>query len=260
MLLDGTLTGPPHAPRWVQLDCAVNARDLGGIPVAGGRRVRTGRLFRSDHLDDCSTRDLAVLRDALGIRTVIDLRHHPRERVDPNRPLPFGTDVDVFNIPMVRDLETFGSALAAPGNKGLSAFYVEMTRLDRRQIVEAVRTLALHCQAPVWLHCTSGKDRTGTVIALVLSLLGASTNDIVADYACTIVDRDAAAAHMKRQGWRPKGFTSAHMRADAVSMQNFLDWFGAEHGTAAEWLVRNGLEPQHLTTLRSELLETDPAA
>src|ERR1700759_2354943 len=63
------------APRWIDLEGAVNARDLGGLPLADGSgAVAAGRLLRSDNLQDLTPRDVATLVDDHGLRAVVDLR------------------------------------------------------------------------------------------------------------------------------------------------------------------------------------------
>src|SRR4051812_50183640 len=60
--------------RWVDLDGAVNARDLGGLEVAGGGRTAPGVLLRSDNLQGLTADDVDRLLDEHGVRVVIDLR------------------------------------------------------------------------------------------------------------------------------------------------------------------------------------------
>ena len=38
--------------RWIELDGAVNVRDLGGLPSEDGRRVAEHTLLRGDNLQD----------------------------------------------------------------------------------------------------------------------------------------------------------------------------------------------------------------
>ena len=44
---------------WIELDGAVNVRDLGGLPTAGGGLTVGGRLLRADNLQDLSPADVA---------------------------------------------------------------------------------------------------------------------------------------------------------------------------------------------------------
>ena len=59
---------------WVDLEGAVNVRDLGGLPVEGGGVTAPGVLVRSDNLQGLTERDIARLVDELGVRVVVDLR------------------------------------------------------------------------------------------------------------------------------------------------------------------------------------------
>jgi protein-tyrosine phosphatase len=60
----------PHA---VPLEGASNLRDLGGLPVADGRRVKRGILYRSATLAALTPQDVATIA-GLRLRTVCDLR------------------------------------------------------------------------------------------------------------------------------------------------------------------------------------------
>lgn len=59
----------------IDLDGTVNARDVGGLPLADGEgKVRDGVLLRSDNLQALSAADLRRLVDDLHVRRVVDLR------------------------------------------------------------------------------------------------------------------------------------------------------------------------------------------
>ena len=60
--------------RWIELDGLVNMRDLGGLPTRDGGRTASGRLIRSDNLQDLTDADVARLVDELGVSDIIDLR------------------------------------------------------------------------------------------------------------------------------------------------------------------------------------------
>lgn len=53
----------------------------------------------------------------------------------------------------------------------------------------AFRTILLHIRdhpsQPLVIHCSAGKDRTGIIVALILSLAGASDETIADEYALT---------------------------------------------------------------------------
>ncbi|MEO6413895.1 MAG: tyrosine-protein phosphatase, partial [Pedococcus sp.] len=45
-------------PLWIELDGVVNMRDVGGLPTTDGGQVATGRLLRSDNLQDLTEADI----------------------------------------------------------------------------------------------------------------------------------------------------------------------------------------------------------
>ena len=82
----------------LQFEKLNNTRDLGGMPTHDGRRIRNGLLYRSGHLYAASPKDLAVLRERVGL--VVDFRSvsERTEKPDPD----FGQmylHLPVFDIP-----------------------------------------------------------------------------------------------------------------------------------------------------------------
>ncbi|CNE39651.1 Tyrosine-protein phosphatase precursor [Mycobacterium tuberculosis] len=57
------------------------------------------------------------------------------------------------------------------------------------ELRRTLEVIATSTRATVF-HCKSGKDRTGIVAALVLSLLGVAGGDIIADFALTELATD----------------------------------------------------------------------
>ena len=72
---------------WVDLDGVVNMRDVGGLPTADGRSVRTGRLLRSDNLQDLTERDIRRLIDDYGVTDIVDLRSNVEYHAEGPGPL-----------------------------------------------------------------------------------------------------------------------------------------------------------------------------
>ncbi len=153
--------------RLIALQGAVNFRDLGGYAAADGMRTRWRTLFRADGLGELTETDLSVLR-ALGIRTVIDLRSESeleRSRFDVDaHPVAF------HHFPFIDELPDAQEFDRRPGLLGSQ--YQEMVRDAGGQILAALEVLAAPDALPAVFHCTAGKDRTGVLSAIVLSLLG----------------------------------------------------------------------------------------
>lgn len=170
-----------------------NFRDFGGYAGAGGRRMATGRFFRSAHHAHASDDDLANLA-ALGIATVVDLRR-PEERTRmPSRRWP---DFAAAVIENHDDDEGAGKEswhgfmaewdLSAEGMRDYHLRYYERApTLPRLHDLYGryLRHLATS-DGPVVVHCAAGKDRTGIICALTHTLAGVHRDDIIADFLMT---------------------------------------------------------------------------
>src|SRR5262249_10500544 len=149
-----------------------NFRDLGGYTGLDGATVRWQRLYRSDDLSRVSGADQDKFC-ALGVRTVVDLRR-PAE-IDNIGRIP---DVDGFTYHHVHLACPSWPAAQFADTPERAAYvterYLEMAELATAGIGDALRLIADADRAPLVFHCIAGKDRTGVVAALTLSLLGVS--------------------------------------------------------------------------------------
>jgi protein-tyrosine phosphatase len=164
--------------RIIQLEGAVNFRDLGGYATTDGRRTRWRVLFRADGLGGLTEADLGTLRQ-LRIRTVIDLR--TGHELEQSRFDVGAHPAEFHHFPFIKALANAEDFQRAPGFLG--AQYQRMLEDAAPQIVGALTALAAPEARPAVFHCTAGKDRTGLLSALVLSLLGVPEDTVVADYA-----------------------------------------------------------------------------
>lgn len=153
----------------------LNARDLGGMPTADGATIRSRALVRTDGHEHLTDVGIAAVRD-YGVTRIIDLR---RERECEKWASPFAGTPLYLNIP-VQD-----PADPDDDEDDLGTIYRRM--LDRRPelFAEAVAAIADAPPGPVIVHCAGGKDRTGMVVALALSLADVDQATIAADYALT---------------------------------------------------------------------------
>ena len=184
----------PRKERNVEFERLHNFRDLGGYRGADGRRVRWARLYRSDSLGKLSGRD-AERFAALGVRTVIDLRY-PWE-IEAGGRVPSGPGLAYFNFCVEhRPWDQASLSHELDPVRFVADRYAEVASDGAEEIRQALQIIAAG-DAPVVIHCASGKDRTGLVAALVLGLLGVADDDIAADYALTEL-----ATERLRADWR----------------------------------------------------------
>ena len=176
--------------RVLKLDGVHNFRDYGLYVGAGGAKIKPGLLWRSAQHGDASDQDLADMQ-ALGIKTVIDLRGPSEREAKPCRRHPdFSADV------LAHDDETAGLALhteAADGVITAAEARAAMVRLYegipfRENLVFMLRRyfeVLRRADGPSLVHCVAGKDRTGFAVALAQHTLGVSQDNIIADYVLT---------------------------------------------------------------------------
>jgi protein-tyrosine phosphatase len=183
--------------RHFNLAGASNFRDLGGYPGKDGRAVRWRQIFRSNHLGHLTEADVDVLR-GLGLKSAFDLRG-TEERAAAICALE---QIAVHSLPIEPTVVAALRALIAEGTPLSSAAAAEIMRDSYRNYVvhntPRFRALFAHLledRAPLVIHCTAGKDRTGFACALVLHALGVPDNVIAEDYLLTnsFYRRDPAA-------------------------------------------------------------------
>ena len=173
--------------RHLNLSGASNFRDLGGYPGKDGRLVRWRQIFRSNHLGHLTHSDTAVLRE-LGVRSAFDFRGVD-ERSLASCAIP---DIEVHSLPIEPTVVTALSEHLASGSPPSAETALEIMRDCYRSFVrrstgsfQALFAHLLQDRAPLVIHCTAGKDRTGFACALILHALGVAEDVILEDYLLT---------------------------------------------------------------------------
>jgi len=241
--------------RLIVLDGPRNFRDIGGYPTDDGQRTRWGRLYRSDALWGSTPNDIKRLRQ-LGVITVVDLRSS-RERDHRPCPLP-AICIDLM------DRQTLDPAvLSAVDTHGmLRAVYVDMLEQSSRQLGQVVSLLATPEHLPAVVHCAIGKDRTGLVMALVLTVLGVRRDVILDDYAASATHRpmdtkDATFAELLKLGL-PAAAAVGVFDAPPDVMAEVLTNLTDKHGSIEGYLLDSCMvDAATFDALRSNLLEPD---
>ncbi len=242
--------------RFITLVGAHNFRDLGGLPTTDGQHTRDGVMFRSDALHHLTREDTDHI-GALGIRTIVDLRSVAEvERT--GRGLLAESDIGWVHAPLTH-ADPDGNYVLPPALAAgdLGAHYVESLGQRTAMLASIIEHLSTAANLPVVFHCTAGKDRTGVVAALVLSLVGVERHAIIDDYALTddrmspIMERLRASGDFLDHGETiPPGVA----RADAASMVTFLQALQREYGSAEAWAHQAGITDDTLSSLRALLL------
>lgn len=154
------------AARTVRLYSHRNLRSLDGLPARGGV-VRAGAIYRSARLTHLSATDVSTIND-LHLHTLIDVRNWLETVYE-------GGDSGAVThavaerlwLPMHGTIHYVSMLRAANGHDSIHRFFA---------------TLADRQAYPVLYHCAFGRDRTGTLTALLLELLGTPRSVIMDDY------------------------------------------------------------------------------
>ena len=257
----------------IPLQGAENVRDLGGYAVVGGGTTQWRRVLRGDGLHALTPDDLRSLHD-LGVRSVIDLRG-PAELA--RQPSPYATrastaaslsdgtaanpsaspsdGISYANVPLFEKLSPIDMAVS-DGSYTLLGRYLEAIDQCGTRIAEVLTRIAVAEPGVVLFHCTVGKDRTGLIAGLLLSLVGVAPDTVVEDYALT--ERIAGpllagfrAAALERG--LPPAQVDELLSSPPAAMAGVLAHIDARCGGVAAYLTANGVDATVQERLKERL-------
>jgi protein-tyrosine phosphatase len=180
------------AMAWIELEGAVNVRDLGDLPTEDGQKTARARLLRADNLQDLSAADVTKLVRDIGVTTVVDLRSTNELEAEGPAPLDAVAGVRHARHPVLPEVgantDVIADALLARDRLDKSRYpqdpvcghYLGYLEDRPDQVVGALRSIA-HAGGAAVIHCAAGKDRTGVVVALALTVAGVPAPAVVAD-------------------------------------------------------------------------------
>lgn len=259
---------------WIDLEGAVNVRDVGGLPTVDGRVTRSGVLLRADNLQGLTPVDVARLTAELGVRTVLDLRTTGELHLEGAGPLR-ATDVVHHHVSLIPELagepdeaEVDRAVPHRPDRAGktptdMTGYYVGYVEDVPHNLARALRLLADPATGPALVHCAAGKDRTGVVVALALSLAGVRRDAVVADYVRSAERIDGVLARLqtsKTYGPSLADTTADLIRPVAGSMERFLDHVDREYGGPHGLALAIGVDEETAARLVTRLVGTSPRA
>lgn len=230
---------PAGGDRAVHVPGVFNVRDFGSLPISGGAAVRRGLLFRSAQLSDIEPAGTAILAE-LGLRTVVDLRTRTERDYRPDQLA--GTGAVLRAIPL---LDMPFSEI--PDSQ--ADLYAYMTDSCTRETAAVVTALAAPGALPGLIHCAVGKDRTGFLTGVILSLLGVPVEEIVEDFLLS----NAALGLAPELEDQPR--QAAGTVVGAGLLVDALDRIRKQHGSIEEYLRAGGVTDLDIESLRAALIE-----
>ena len=177
-------------------------RDLGGLRARDGRRIRAGVLFRSGAIAPVASGEGALLH-AAGLKLVCDLRGEAERRAHAisSWPAPAPRTV-LLGLDALEEGTALCSAALVRNPCAQTARALMMRTYELLPHACAPRLGALiealaGGEVPALIHCTAGKDRTGFVVAALLSALQVPREAILADYLQSARADRVAVAHAR---------------------------------------------------------------
>ena len=243
--------------RRLPLEGLENVRDLGGYAVPGGM-TSYGVFLRSEVPSALTNSDIAFLRD-YGIKTVIDVRGASEVELKPDL-LRYEDFVEYIHLPMADRIAAQGSGVLRmrPMDEDFSwgIHYISMCENQKawvKSVIEAISS----AKGGLLFHCTTGKDRTGIISALLLGTCGVDAMDIAADYCVSEIYLQVfyesmanfIPVEMRESNYRPAFFST-----DYRNMSVLLEHFNTKYGGIPGYLESCGSDKNTLNIISEKLV------
>ncbi|KAI1084995.1 protein-tyrosine phosphatase-like protein [Whalleya microplaca] len=229
-----------YSPPFIYVDGTFNTRDLGLVP---GSPMRAGFAIRSGALSRLTDNGKAVLEGKLGIKRVFDLRS-PEERTHEPDPVLEGVENTWIQSARPDSTPELPAFVEGGGEGGYREMYLEVIDVYQpswKAILEHIRDRPAD---PFLVHCTAGRDRTGVLAGLLLTLAGASQETIVLDYLLSRIGTEPVrlmllqfamhGSHAESQE-QPGFYNLCSLRASCWN--HFLDSVQKEYGGFEQFVI-----------------------
>jgi protein tyrosine/serine phosphatase len=260
---------------WIELEGLANLRDVGGMPTSDGGQITAGRLFRSDNLQALTPTDIDRLLQ-LGLSDVVDLRSEYEVESEGPGPLADHPQVQIHQHSLFREwregvgeekpdtrpeelpdeaLPWVDLAPSVQVDHPVASFYLSYLVDRPDSIVASLRHIG-EADGATLVHCAAGKDRTGTVVALALSVAGADREAIVADYAASTERMEAIVERLLGSRTYADNLRDRPMSSHITypeTMRTFLTYVDDEYGGVEPLLARMGWDGADSDRLRAKL-------
>jgi protein-tyrosine phosphatase len=253
----------------MEIDGLSNIRDLGGYKTKDGKTVKKQLMYRSDTLSKLSPKGIEQV-EQLNLGYIFDLRadNEIARKPDPQIAGAQYSQTEILADPLVRsapngleEVRAFYASDAAKTYYMRGSRYMYNSSTSRKSIENIILSaLGGNAEKAFLYHCSGGKDRTGYVSAIILSLLGVDNETIVKEYLLTNVDRkafdDAERETMDKEYFKGDknmmdGFLSIQ-QARARYVDIFLTELQGIYGTVDNYLIlETGLTQEQLDRFKA---------
>ncbi len=217
--------------RTLTIDGVKNSRDIGGYAALGGT-IKYGKIYRTATLDNITEEGKFQMLYVLGVKTDFDVRTPGEGTAGSGSPLG---DVNYLNF----DAPYYWDNLVA--DKYHDAFVGE------------IRGIADASNYPLVVHCSVGRDRTGTLLFIIEGLCGMSKADLFMEYELS------ALSSIGGGGTDPALYTG-NLMVHVNRMYNNIQAFApdATFAEACEAFLKQqfGITQAEIDAIRANLIDT----
>lgn len=251
--------------RRIELEGAVNFRDLGGFKSTTGKSVKWSKVYRSDGLSRLTEDDLEKLK-GLKIKTIVDFRSEKEKTKSPDK-IPDHSSVNYVHLPIKSGEFDYITALNIltknesewPDHDFMMQNYLNYVDQCSGQWRTVLDLLAEEKNLPLLFHCTAGKDRTGACAAIILSMLSVAESDIVDDHQASNLFIEPIAVQI-RSRLRDQGINADKLEPFLSAPKNaileFLNLINSRYGSILSYLTDElSMTQTKIEQIKSNLLE-----
>ena len=230
----------------------MNCRELGGMPLEGGKVFKTGIFIRSGSPERLTPEQVQEVKD-YGVKAVVDLRAEA-ELKDFGNPFKDDPDVDFHFVPLFPgDPNNLSDDLIDfIRTRHLGDYYVRICEDLGKNVIQVMRYL-LNPKGLTLYHCTHGKDRTGAITAMLYLLAGASRENIIKNYKVSYTYLEK---HLERAMTKMPPDMRHLLRSDEINMNIFLDYVDETwSGDITNFFRFNGMTEEEISALKAKCVE-----
>lgn len=222
-----------------------NLRELGDYKGFNEKTTKMNAFLRSSVTAFLDDSDVKELRD-YGVRTVIDLRMDYEVLRFPSL-MANVEGIKYYNI----GIEYYDSTKSEE-KIPISESYVNI--IEQKEIIKKIfETISCAEKGTILFHCLAGRDRTGVISMILLSLAGVSQEDVIKDYLNTFENIRNMSAYKERvASGKEKPLPSDEQLSN--ELKEVIKYIKDKYGSFEEYLLNCALSGESIKSIKERII------